>query len=141
MKQIEDIEKMTPEELEAVSREVRVPEGLQERIRERIAAAELAGEESSGLLAGDNAPRSRSARFWVPVASLAAAAAVAAAVILPRALEKAPIDTYTDPYLAYAQVEATFRLISDKMSVGVELAGEANSTAQKPLQLLQKITE
>lgn len=129
MKQIEDIEKMTPEELEAASSGISVPQGLQERIRERIAASEV---PQAG---------SRSERLWIPIASLAAAAAVAAAVILPRAFERDPIDTYTDPYLAYAQVEATFRLISDKMSAGVELVGEANSTAQKPLQILQKITE
>lgn len=129
MKQIEDIEKMTPGELEAASSGIPVPQGLQERIRERIAAS--AEVPQSG---------SRSARLWIPIVSLAAAAAVAAVVVVPQ-IRRAPADTYQDPYLAYAQVEATLRLISDKMAAGMELAGEAGSTVQKPLQILNKISE
>jgi len=144
MKQIEDIERMTPEELEAASEGISVPAGLQERIRESLAASELSRPEVCGQSSQEaDTPvlrNRRISRFWIPFASLAAAAAVAAVLLVPR-LNRAPIDTYSDPYLAYAQVEATFRLISDKMSAGVELAGEANTTAQKPLQLLQKITE
>lgn len=128
MKQIEDIEKMTPGELEAASSGISVPQGLQERIRERIAASEV---PQAG---------SRSARLWIPIVSLAAAAAVAAVVVVPQ-IRQAPVDTYQDPYLAYAQVEEAFRLISDKMAAGMELAGEANTTVQKPLQILNKISE
>ena len=132
MKRIEDIEKMEPEQLEeaALKENIPVPEGLKESILSAIAANEAMGE---------SAPARR--LQWAPYVAFAAAAAVAAAVIIPNSREPRLRDTYDDPYLAYAQVEATFQKISDKMAVGVLLAAKAEETAEKPIQIIKNITE
>lgn len=128
MKRIEDIEMMTPEELEktALQQEIPVPSGLKDRIQASIAA--------QAALESKRAPAK-----WAPYIGVAAAAALATLVFLPR--QTSLKDTYDDPYLAYAQVEATFQKISDKMAEGVDLAAKAGRTAEKPVVILHKINE
>lgn len=125
MKTPEEIEKLSLEELEAqaAAQGAKAPQGLQQRLRETLAASELAQA------------RPRPAR-WIPYASLAVAAAAAALVLLPPS---GPKDTFDDPYLAYAEVEKAFRTISDKMNGGMELAREASEAAEIPQNILQKI--
>lgn len=131
MKRIEDIESLSPEALEAAALEqdVPVPEGLDARIREA-----LAGE------AALDRPRVTVKRR-VLYASLAAAAAVAAVVVVNRSALAGPRDTFDDPYLAYAQVEETFRQLSDKMAFGLDMADQARDAAEKPIQIIKKINE
>lgn len=124
MKKIEDIERMSDDALLEASADVPVPEGLQERIKATLAAAESADV--------------RRPLRWAPWAAVAAAAAIAAAIVLPRPALK---DTFEDPYLAYAQVEATFQDISGKMATGVMLAENARTVAGKPIEIMNKITE
>ena len=106
MKQLEDIEKMTWQELEeaALQENAPVPAGFEKRLAETLAAGRMAGP----------APRRKTGRriLW---ASLAAAAATAAVITLTRPRYTEPKDTFDDPRLAYAQVEKVFELISDKM--------------------------
>ena len=132
MKRIEDIEMMEPEQLEetALKENIPVPEGLKESILSAIAANEAVRE---------NTPAGR--LQWAPYLAFAAAAALAAAVIIPQGREPRLRDTFEDPYLAYAQVEATFKKISDKMAVGVNMAAKAEETAEKPIQIIKNITE
>lgn len=132
MKKIEDIESMQPEELEsaALGEEIKVPAGLEERILDAIAAKEALRPEAS-------LRREASQLRWVPYAALAVAAGLAAVAIIPR--RDRLRDTFDDPYLAYAQVEATFQKISDKMAVGVGLAEKAGQTADKPMEIINKI--
>lgn len=132
MKRIEDIEMMTPDELEsaAMAEDIQVPKGLEERIEESL-AAKTAAE------AVHERPIVRRAVY----AFAAIAAILAAAVIIPRTDGVALKDTYDDPYLAYAQVEATFQKMSDKMAIGVELAAKAGQTAEKPAQIINKISK
>ena len=68
--------------------------------------------------------------------SLAVAAAAAAVVILPQ---RGPKDTFDDPRLAYAEVEKAFQTISDKMSVGAELAREARTVSETTLNIIDNI--
>ena len=126
MKRIEDIEKLQPEELEsaALGEGIKVPADLEERILGAIAAKESLK------------PEARPVR-WIPYAALAFAAGLAAIAIFPRSGKLQ--DTFDDPYLAYAQVEATFQKISDKMAVGVDLAEKAGQTADKPIEIINKI--
>lgn len=132
MKKIEDIESMQPEELEsaALGEEIKVPAGLEERILDAIAAKEALRPKSS--LRREALPLR-----WVPYAALAVAAGLAAVAIIPR--RDRLRDTFDDPYLAYAQVEATFQKISDKMAIGVGLAEKAGQTADKPMEIINKI--
>lgn len=126
MKTLEEIENLSIEELEqaAAGSAVPVPDGLERGIRQALAARELAQEA-----------RPRPAR-WAPYAALAVAAAAAAVVILPQ---RGPKDTFDDPRLAYAEVEKAFQMISDKMSVGADLAREARTVSENTLNILENI--
>ncbi|SKC57584.1 hypothetical protein SAMN06298214_1434 [Bacteroidales bacterium WCE2004] len=125
MKTLEEIERLSLEELEqeATRAAAPVPDGLQERLRQTLAARELA-----------DAARPRPTR-WIPYASLAVAAAAAAVIALPQ---RGPKDTFDDPRLAYAEVEKVFRTISDKMNEGVALVREAEAAAEIPQNILNK---
>jgi len=127
MKTLEEIENLSIEELEqaATGSAVPVPDGLKRGIRQALAAHELAQAPS----------RPRPAR-WAPYAALAVAAAAAAVVILPQ---RGPKDTFDDPRLAYAEVEKAFQTISDKMSVGAELAREARTVSETTLNIIDNI--
>ena len=133
MKRLEDLEMMEPEQLEeaALREDIKVPAGLEERIKASLAAASIAKETQ---------PQKKTVR-WFPYTALAAAAAVAAMLVLPRLGEPELKDTFDDPYLAYAQLEEVFQTISDKMSNGVNEAQEANSTMGRPIEIMNKITE
>ena len=130
MKRIEDIESMSPEALEAAAMEqnVSVPEGFEDRIREAL-AGEAAARQPRKVM-----------RRRVFYSTVAAAAALTAVVFATRTLHT-PRDTFDDPYRAYAQVEETFRQISEKMAFGLELADEAKDTAEKPFEVIKKISE
>ena len=125
MKTLEEIERLSLEELEqdATRAAAPVPDGLQERLRQTLAARELA-----------DAARPRPTR-WIPYASLAVAAAAAAVIALPQ---RGPKDTFDDPLLAYAEVEKAFQTISDKMAVGMDIVRDAETTASMPYNNLNK---
>ena len=125
MKTLEEIERLSLEELEqqATRAAAPVPDGLQQRLRQTLAAREIA-----------EAARPRPTR-WIPYASLAVAAAAAAVIALPQ---RGPKDTFDDPRLAYAEVEKVFRTISDKMNEGVALVREAEASAEIPQNILNK---
>ena len=125
MKTLEEIEKLSIEELEQAAAGSAVPDGLERGIRQALAAHELAQATS----------RPRPAR-WAPYAALAVAAAAAAVVIPPQ---RGPKDTFDDPRLAYAEVEKAFQMISDKMSVGADLAREARAVSENTLNILDNI--
>ena len=129
MKQIKDIENMDWEALEqaAETSQAKVPADLDSSIKAAILASE-----------SEEKPARRAPAAFYGFAF----AAVAAAVIAVGVLRERPLqDTFDDPYLAYAEVEKTFRQISDKMNVGLELASEARTTAEKPVEILKKINE
>lgn len=128
MKRIQDIEKMQEEELEmaALGEDITIPAGLEERIKAAIAAKETVK------------PKAVPVR-WIPYAALAVAAGLAAVVLIHHDGSGKLQDTFEDPYLAYAQVEATFQIISDKMAIGVDMAAKAEQAAEKPMEIINKI--
>ena len=131
MKKPEEIEAMDLAELEeaALNEVTSVPEGLAGRIRETL-AARAAVEEASAKPLG----------MWVGYASLAVAAALAALLLIPHG-GPALKDTFDDPLLAYARTEQALRMISDKMSKGIEMAGDARATAGKTLKVFNNTDE
>ena len=128
MKMIQDIEKLQEDELEmaALGEDITIPAGLEERIKAAIAAKETVK------------PEARPVR-WIPYAALAVAAGLAAVVLIHHDGSGKLQDTFEDPYLAYAQVEATFQIISDKMAIGVDMAAKAEQAAEKPMEIINKI--
>jgi hypothetical protein len=128
MKRIQDIEKLQEEDLEmaALGEDITIPAGLEERLKAAIAAKEAVK------------PKAEPVR-WIPYAALAVAAGFAAVAIIRHNGSGKLQDTFDDPYLAYAQVEATFQKISDKMAIGVDMAAKAEQTAEKPMEIINKI--
>jgi len=131
MKRIEDIEQMELDELESAALEQKapVPSGLEDRILASLAAKAIV----------EASPKPAPAR-WVPYAAFAFAASLAAVAIY-RSSSNRLTDTFDDPYLAYAQVEATFQKISEKMATGAHLAAKAGETAEKSVEIINKFSE
>ena len=50
-----------------------------------------------------------------------------------------PKDTFTDPMLAYAQIEHTFSYIESKMEKGLEIAAEAEPSLEKTNRIINSI--
>lgn len=128
MKRIQDIEKLQEEDLEmaALGEDITIPAGLEERLKAAIVAKETVKPKAEPMR-------------WIPYAALAVAAGFAAVAIIRHNGSGKLQDTFDDPYLAYAQVEATFQKISDKMAIGVGVAAKAEQTAEKPMEIINKI--
>ncbi len=134
MKRIEDIEIMTEKELEqaAMQDSALIPEGFRARLETALAAAKIAEEPAA---------RPKGASRWIALSAVAAAAAVLAIVAIPRSGSVQLKDTFDDPVQAYAKVEETFRQISQKMTLGVAMASEAEAEAGKPIEIMNKINK
>lgn len=132
MKRIDDIEKSEFQELERIAADesVEVPAELEGRVRDTLTSAVLAGRSTPCKRSGRTA-----ARAFVP-ATLAGAAAALAVVLAINMQE--PKDTFDDPAQAYAQLEETFKYISDKMSQGFGTADEALQAMNRPAEILEK---
>ena len=129
MKRIDDIEKMGLEDLEAAAMAGNpgVPQGLEERIKERILAREMS--------------KMPEGRRVLRLGGIAAAVALALLIFNPWRVDDQLQDTFEDPRMAYAQLEKAFAEISNKMSMGVEMVSQAKPLAEKPMEILEKTTQ
>ncbi|MBP5317230.1 MAG: hypothetical protein J6Y83_05970 [Bacteroidales bacterium] len=114
MKRIEDIEKITAEELEAVANDARLPEG-KAGAREVIAKLEIA-EEAKG-----RSPR----KVYIGWISGIAATFIVMLGIGLALQSRGPKDTFDDPVLAYAQVQSVLQQISSGMQQGKAAVDES----------------
>lgn len=132
MKDINEIERLSPEDLERIASDtsVRVPSDLKASLEALAGAAELA---ESGRPEPTTARRTL---FW---AIPAVAAALVAAVLVFRSVPKEPEDTFNDPYLAYAEVQKAFGQISQKGEAAATIAGNAVPVMEKTEDLLNRI--
>jgi hypothetical protein len=110
MKNIDEITRLTADDLERISLDESIP----------------VPEELSGKV--QQAVRSRTLRWAVPT-GVAAAIAVLLAVGLTWNPE--PKDTFDDPYLAYAEVEKVFSKISGTVAYGADKISESEATLDK----------
>ena len=125
MKKFDEISRLSADDLERISLDERspVPEELSGRVQGAL--HDLAASEEAGSLRPGSAG-SRFIRRVLPAVGIAAAIAVVAAIGLTRDPE--PADTFDDPYLAYAQVEAVFAKISGTVAYG---AGKIEDTESR----------
>jgi len=116
MKSSKDIEKMSLEQLEAASMDenISVPDGFASRMEKGLEVLERLTEDES---------RKDGRVRMVRVLSAAAAAAllVGAGLGLSGRQEE-PEDTFTDPYLAYAELEKAFAIMSGEIHKGLAMA-------------------
>jgi len=115
MRKLDEIARLSAADLERISLDERipVPEELSGRVQEAVHTS--SASRSKVVL-----------RRALPAVGIAAALAVVAAIGLTRDPE--PADTFDDPYLAYAQVEAVFAKISGTVAYG---AGKLEDTENR----------
>lgn len=119
-------------ELEAIAsdKSVEVPSGLREDVSLTINALSFLDEEEPVI----------KRRNFTRIAGIAASAAILLGIGFGIGhAANSPKDTFTDPYLAYAQLEETFSMISDKMDKGLTMASEAGNMISKTNEIMNKI--
>lgn len=109
MKSIKEIENMSLEQLEAVSmdEDIAVPEGFAHRLENSL-------EGRKGKVV----------RFVAAAASVAVLAGIGFGI---AKWQDEPKDTYNDPYLAYAELERAFEMISTGINKGLDMANSVIS--------------
>ena len=125
MKSIKEIENMSLEQLEAVSMDenIPVPEGFAERMR-------ADGEVLERLV--EDKPQPQQRRWVMTTVSVAAAAALLIGVGFGIARwQSEPKDTFDDPYLAYAELEKAFAIMSGGVHKALAMAEESEAALDK----------
>ena len=112
MKSIDEISRLSAEDLERISLDESIP--VPEELSGRVQAAVR-----------------KPARRWVLPAGIAAAVATLVAVGLTLTRNPEPMDTFDDPYLAYAEVEKVFAKISGTVAYGAEKVSQSEQTLDK----------
>ena len=148
MKDINEIERLTPEDLERIASDesVRVPADLKASLEALAGASELLdeGPTASGVIPGlaektlgrkSSGRRSQGLRAWYWAVPAVAAALVAAVLVF----RSQPKDTFSDPYLAYAEVQKAFGQISEKGEAAAAIAGNAVPVMEKTEDLLNRL--
>ena len=111
MKSIDEISRLSAEDLERISLDESIP--VPEELSARVQAAV------------------RKPARWVIPAGIAAAVATLVAVGFTLTRNPEPIDTFDDPYLAYAEVEKAFSKISGTVAYGASKINESEQTLDK----------
>lgn len=111
----------------AEDKSVTVPEGMMDRIAADLDALAFLEEKPV-----------KKTRFITVATSVAASLALLVGIGL-GIKSRTPEDTFTDPYLAYAQLEETFALISSKMDKGLSMAQGAETVLVKTNEIIEKI--
>ena len=120
MKTIDQIEKLSMEELERISADesIIVPDGLESRVFQ---------------------PKDNRPRWWTAI-SIAASLAILAGIGLSWYNRSKPLeDTFDDPALAYAMVEETLAKMSQNLEIGVKSVEKSRDIILKPSEVMRSI--
>lgn len=120
MKSLKEIEDISLEQLEAVSQDeaMAVPEGFRQRLE-----AELDAQTKLETMKEEP----RKIRL-VPVIGVAASVLLLIGIGLGIARwQSEPKDTFTDPYLAYAELEKAFSTMSEGMNKALAMADKSET--------------
>lgn len=114
---------MSLEQLEAVSMDMNipVPEGFEERLKKDIGTLDR--------LTTDDTEYGRRART-VRIISVAAAATLLVGTGIAIS-QNEPKDTFDDPYMAYAELEKAFAVMSGGIQKGLAMAEESEAALDK----------
>ena len=120
MKTIDEIEKLSIEDLERISADesIIVPDGLESRVFQ---------------------PKDNRPRWWTAI-SIAASLAILAGIGLSWYNRSKPLeDTFDDPALAYAMVEETLAKMSQNLEIGVKSVEKSRDIILKPSEVMRSI--
>lgn len=120
MKSLKEIEDISLEELDAVSQDeaITVPEGFRQRLE-----AELDAQDKLETMKEEP----RKIRL-APVIGVAASVLLLIGIGLGIARwQSEPKDTFTDPYLAYAELEKAFSTMSEGMNKALAMADKSET--------------
>lgn len=120
MKSLKEIEDISLEQLEAVSQDeaMTVPEGFRQRLEDELDA-------QTKLETMKEKPRKIR---LVPVIGVAASVLLLIGIGLGIARwQSEPKDTFTDPYLAYAELEKAFSTMSEGMNKALAMADKSET--------------
>ena len=120
MKSLKEIEDISLEQLEAVSQDetIAVPEGFRQRLE-----AELDAQDKLETMKEEP----RKIRL-APVIGVAASVLLLIGIGLGIARwQSEPKDTFTDPYLAYAELEKAFSTMSEGMNKALAMADKSET--------------
>ena len=95
-------------------------------------------EEEVQVLSGDTTPHRHQMKIGMTVAGLAAGFLLLFAVHSLTDYYMRPADTFSDPQLAYAQVEEILGLISEKMTPAAEGLARVDARIQDQVELFNK---
>jgi len=128
MKRIEDIEKMSIAELqdEASRLDVAVPADLVDGIQSRIG----------------HYRRQRAGRIRYAVAACLSTLFVCSVLLgitISGRMAAEPVDTFTDPEMAYAEVERALGLFSEALSAGATEATESEALFAKQRETIERL--
>ena len=125
MKSIKEMENISLDQLEAVSmdRNIPVPEGFAERLKEDIGTLERLTADDT-----ENVRRVRTVRI---ISTAAAAALLVGTGFGIARWQSEPKDTFDDPYMAYAELEKAFATMSGGMQKALAMAEESEAALDK----------
>lgn len=124
MKTVEEISKLSVKDLETIADDesIAVPGNVRGKIESRLEPLIACSPEN----AGDRQTQS-AGKYRLPLAvSVCAAASIAVVAVLSATMK--PEDTFSDPDLAYVEVEKTLAYISSKFDRGAEIMNEAEDS-------------
>ena len=118
MKSIKDIERISIEELETISldEKIVVPQNLDHKIQSRIFG--------------------RKKKIYTLGCQPAAIAVIVTGEGLSN-LSNEPKDTFDNPYLAYAELEKAFAMMSDGMKKGLDMVETSESVIKKSTEIFK----
>lgn len=133
MKSLKDIENMSLEQLETVSKDesIAVPEGLTQRVQEML---EVQAKVTNYIT-------STGRRIRLAVGAVASFVILAGLGLEIARWQNEPEDTFDDPYLAYAELEKAFALISDGMQKGLSMARESEEVIDRTATVFSEQSE
>lgn len=120
------MEQISADTLEEFARDesISIPGGFRERL-ETLLISKAVSEE-----------RQKNRNLRIAAASVAVAVVASLLIILDT--ERNPVDTFTDPEQAYAELNRSFRYIASKINEGVEISSNAEETIIRNLDIFNR---
>lgn len=139
MKRLEDIEKLSMLDFERIASDesIKVPSSLKHDIAVTARALEMSSKEDEVNEAGTPHHRYRKILRMISYPVAAVAIVTIGMRLSFQDSIPTPKDTFSDPKMAYVQMEQVFGFISEKMNTGMDIADVAEPVIDKTINALR----